>query len=1435
MSKQIFITETLVTTLPFKECLTWENFQLLCTDILKTDARFTDARDFLKQGNAQDGIDIYAIPNGASKITVAQCKLEQYISPKALHEIVSTFLHGGFATDTKEFILCTSFDFKTSKAEQAISEVREKLKKAGIEFILWDKSGLESELRCRPQPQLITRYFGTKIAEAFYGDIFAKWIKEYRVVKKYSYQRRTDYIERTITFYDELKERETHFFLNKERKSTLCELYEWSISQGGKKIVILSTAGFGKTWEAENLAAYYSDENSFYFPLRTYLIDYEGQSIESLLEQYSNWQDVPKEALLLVLDGLDEIRNVHLQSFINSLNQFVESNPQVNILISSRFNFYDLSFPPLRHFEVYVLDEFTPEDINAYVVKSLPEEHLSFRKKLDSTGFSEYLTNPYYLTRLVRFYKDKSVDFPKNKPALFDKILFEGFDADKNKYKAKLSREEFKNMAEKVAFCMTLLGKSRLSDDEMETIITDDANLSSFKQFFVFTKGVSENKGWSFEHKNLQEYLCASFFQRIPFNSLKQLVTLSEPIDKLQPWFLNTMSFLFSAANENLFDALFRWLNDKQHELLVRFEKDRVPKEIRLEILERILEYYGSKDLSLYGSSNFTIEELANFVDIDNETIDFLERKLNDSTTNDWLAYDITCLFSACKRPHVYKVKLTEILLRSLSTRNHFDRFVIVCIRSLIELKYFDKETANKILNSPIDFKNPDIRLVIVSYLNQAELEEEYFDFIIASIAIYPKEGSSNGLNSLLASIIANSKSPNNIKKVLRIAISDSDFLSDRHSSRKTHLGNDDIEKLLSNAQVAYTTDKSILPLVYKVFVKYPNLTYHYQLPGSFRQFFEMTSGCFLVFKKMYKNERNGHNWILLVNKEGCDFYLEEYKAGRITDFQMIQFRNRVSHEDRALFLEFQAILDKEFEGKFIIPDFYIDHENLKDEYANKNQEMLLNRDVFFTEVDRIFEAIGKTQISFEDLWDYENRTLLSFQYSLAYKTIQSKIKEDTQSKEGTIGYLRDDEKWKWFQIKSIQRLLIDSNSNPIDNKLIEIANSWCLEKLETLDYLNSVSEPRNGYITYNRGVEFNNKLFCLLNLDVEDRLLFKILPSIFSIDDESKENGLVNLIIKKVQNKELMKAEVLENIKRGLPSSVLEVHFTICKQLGIAECLRELYDTIMNDNRFTNFGRKKLTNYYFELGGNLEDFRASITLASVEEHYSSWNWHLIDKAKDYLPQVATPILINVLNSIDQPDTNKIHACYLLFQLHQIEAIYYWRDYILNNSIAPFDYNQDVVIQHAPEIPLLKILPVLMEVLEFTYKNNLHQTLKFPDSIEDAVYAILRNVALKSTKNLKEAIKALEISVSKFQDEIIVRNMEYFKERITQDYYKQLVPNLSLEEVLNRYEDLKSSTTILIAENNPSWLFKNKEWVIGAIVAIVIFLLSIVAHHYELL
>lgn len=1413
MSKVIVVPD-LIDILPFHKGMSWEKFQVFCTDLLYKKFDCVDTREYLKKGNSQKGIDVYSIKRGEKKLSVAQCKLYEYLGPQQVWYAIDDFLKNeDLVKETVEFIFCTSADLSRQQDEEhTITVSRQKLAAHGIDFIVWDERGLSKELRTTDSPEIINivyRNFGEEVALNFYGQKWREYINTLRPVKKPSYTASEDHIERNITpYYKRPSATTTQSGLTDlfdEKRETLIEVFENKSGNNPVRIVLLSIAGFGKTEEIKNIAAYFSSENRINFAVKFILADYEGQSVDTLLSSIDvNWRNIKQEYLLLLFDGLDELTEGYYQSFIKQVNAFVEQNPLVQIVISSRYNFYDVNHPPLRSFDIYLLHSLSNEDIQKYIGKKLESQKEGFIQKLHECKFDEYISNPYYLTRLVRFYNTPGTDFPKNKSKLFERILFEQLDKDQNRYNISELKEKLYPVAKQIAFCMTLSGKSILSDSELKLILPNSETRKLLNHFSVFNRNVKSQNTWSFEHKNLQEFLAAQVFARCTFTQIHEIISFEFDRTKLLPKFLNTVSFLFEIIDRSsaIFQDLFLWVNENNKELFVRFEREQLSTQIRHEIFYRIFSYYRDKDITMRVSLNFSYEELALFLELDNSILEFLRKEFERGTPAE-LAYDLLYIISFTKRPFRFKTKILELLYFILRERTYPEFIQAKAINVLTSLQFTDVDIFQNALNSGADLCNEEIRKACLYFLENTNYFEEYSQFILKSIPILEQWAKgTNSFGHLLTAkrLLLKFSDPKKIREIFQFGLLSKNSFFERHSlSNEFHFEHDEVKRLLSTGIEVYKIDKSILPLVYRLFFKmeYISQDQHWFLP--FRTFFEQTCGTHVIFKKIYKYGKHSRDIMSFADSACIDILIDEYKNAKLSDQEMIVYRNQLSWLKNELFSQFHDKLLALNPDTFLIDDIDVDYYALKEAQELRNQEMLLDRSLFFKEAELIFDIVNKDKITIHDLRATQTPGLRNYQNSIVIESIRKMCVSNDEkmiTKEHFFTNYNDQVNWNRFAVSTINNLL-DNKNRSVDSRLLIFLSDWCKSQIETLDFENSVRDfPDGDRFTYNPDVEFTKNVFLKLNLDLNDKLLLKMLPSVldsFYGWRSDSERTLSSIIVEKTKDKELLKSVVLHNItNNGLSLSALLTHFAICHKLLYKECLPFLFDFTISNLFLKDYQRVNLTKYYLDLGGEINDFVEYLQIpdkSSDDSKYAAWHWFLIEKLLFIAPEKASDILFQILKDSYKWE-EKLTAGKYLMKLSRIEGVEVVQLYLKETKILPYEQQWDGLQQYIVNMPPEKVINSFCWMLDFAYANGVQDRFNGPGLIQEALYGSILTIAGKEYKHFISIKNRLIAMIEAHAGKEYSKSLRFSSERFIQLYYQNKSEEIDIQKADMIYQSI---------------------------------------------
>ncbi|WP_271009435.1 NACHT domain-containing protein [Paucibacter sp. B51] len=152
--------------LPFGR-LTWENFERLCYRLVRLDADVEHAARYGRQGDAQEGLDIY-VRQGNGRYHCVQAKRHKAFSSAQLAEAVDLFLAGSWASRSERFTIVVQASLRSAAVQDEAERQATRLSASGIVFNALDGEDLTDRLRA--QPLLIDDFFGRPWVSALLGE-----------------------------------------------------------------------------------------------------------------------------------------------------------------------------------------------------------------------------------------------------------------------------------------------------------------------------------------------------------------------------------------------------------------------------------------------------------------------------------------------------------------------------------------------------------------------------------------------------------------------------------------------------------------------------------------------------------------------------------------------------------------------------------------------------------------------------------------------------------------------------------------------------------------------------------------------------------------------------------------------------------------------------------------------------------------------------------------------------------------------------------------------------------------------------------------------------------------------------------------------------------------------------------------------------------------
>jgi len=571
-----------------------------------------------------------------------------------------------------------------------------------------------------------------------------------------------------------------------------------------KRLVIVGDAGTGKTCELQRIASHFSKKDSPYFPYLVSLNKYVDQNIEQLLP--ANWEKVPDNQLIVILDGIDEIESKNKRDAIRKIELFSEQHPRASIIVSCRSNFYqfetDKSFGTLEGFKTYILLPLDFHQIEHYTQSSLKNKSTDFFNSVKINQLYDLLQIPFYLIILVDLFKETG-NLPDSKASIFEKIFKSRIELDESHFRTTIEIEEYRDLIirtlEKIALSAETLGRNYVTDEEFKKIVTDLDVRKLLMHCTAFRKVEGDLTTWQFEHNNIQEFLAAKVLSQQPIELIKGFVSFKPDHKKIIPSWINTVSFLLSISPDQ---TLIDWILEIEPEITVKFEPDKIDKVTRVKIFKRIFNEHKKKRIWI-DRDKFRHDELARFGQSE-EIIEFLLKEAEQAEHYTVLSNAIEIL-AQMQIPRIYRHHTTNILLRSALDKLDIqisEQVQKYALMALSDLNYNAKEIVEQVVQEIGNSQSDWVRYGLYYFLHNSEYLDDYIDVFtdgIKFVRFYASDFNNRrsrlGNESLeLKRGIKKAVSPKSIVKIIKYFINNCRAISD------LFMGNHDITFLVTNA-----------------------------------------------------------------------------------------------------------------------------------------------------------------------------------------------------------------------------------------------------------------------------------------------------------------------------------------------------------------------------------------------------------------------------------------------------------------------------------------------------------------------------------------------------------------------------------------------------------------------------------------------------------
>ncbi|MEA5509547.1 NACHT domain-containing protein [Crocosphaera sp. UHCC 0190] len=234
-------------------------------------------------------------------------------------------------------------------------------------------------------------------------------------------EKRTDAVERPFSGFEELPEASRQILpTGTDATDVFHQIGE------GRTLLILGEPGAGKTITllklAQNLITRAETDLSRLIPVVFNLSSWgsKQQTIADwLVEELSSKYQVPKalgkdwvenQQLILLLDGLDEVKANRREACVEAINQFTQKYGQTEMVVCSRIADYEILSNRLQLRGAIYIRSLTPEQVNQYLDSA--GEQLEAVKTLltEDTELQELAKSPLTLNIITLAYHSKSLE-----------------------------------------------------------------------------------------------------------------------------------------------------------------------------------------------------------------------------------------------------------------------------------------------------------------------------------------------------------------------------------------------------------------------------------------------------------------------------------------------------------------------------------------------------------------------------------------------------------------------------------------------------------------------------------------------------------------------------------------------------------------------------------------------------------------------------------------------------------------------------------------------------------------------------------------------------------------------------------------------------------------------------------------------------------------
>ncbi|WP_288428964.1 NACHT domain-containing protein [uncultured Spirosoma sp.] len=1373
--------ESLHESLKYHE-LSWSSFEHLCRRLVsKTEPQATDVRLYLSEGYKQEGIDGYAYDPADEMYVAFQCKRNKEFGADDVRNAVDKFLEGDFVAKSKKFILCVTAHVD-GPYESELAKQRKRLHEKKITFITWDQRGLDRLLK--NEAQLVYEFFDgcrePKWVRCFCGEDKVKELRKPASLREYPAP--TAFVERHIHAEQEIKGVRS----TQRPSKTLTDLLSEDSLLGPCRLFLRSEAGNGKSTEIANAAYFFAaDQGVVLYPVLLTLKNYVDEHLPDWLDRrQSGWQDVPAERLLLLVDGLDEVKSDEREKFIRRLRSLLEDHPACHIVLSCRTNFSNEKLQ-FDDFTTYNLREFERADIDAYIKQVLrPDEVLAFDKLLDDDALLQWLKNPFSLIQFVKFFREDPATVPRTRVDLLNKVVKQRIDRDLTHHRGVNAAPTYYRLLKRIAFVMNRLGVNSLSEVEWSRVVPDSIERERCRELSLLH--IVDGRV-SFEHNILQEYFSALVLADQPFERATRSVSFRPTYERVKPKWFNTIGLWLEITPGTSFQSsqLLKLISEKEPQLLLTIEYQHFTDDLRFAAFQQILQQSDRVPRHrLHYDSRLT--DFAN-IRGNSQVIAYLLKQAADSNSE----ISSECLFYLSKADPAklfgYESEICELLEKELTKNNRFRQELAVEVA--VDLHLASARITQLVTQGMPNLDSVRIRDDVYRYLRQTNQAEAHIDFLLEGIDVYrgyrDREPTTySGVGWGLLDLLSHLHTATSLHRLLDYLVVHTEEIDDTKSLfRYSPLIQESFfSKLSGQLATAYNTDQNLYDKVaklYKKLNKYSAETFAEDLS----LFFDLTGTQEPIFWELLQSE-SLWSYFRLVGKIATTILIEEclrqYKQDALTDRQMWCVIHGLRMNKRPEMSEWLRIEAGKVNRDNFAPS--VDYEVNRQQRDQYDYELLADQALFIEEVEEVFTYYRSDEVKVDALYQYR-REWTELDNEVVIHFLTSFWNEKMVKRADVVKWLEGVSNWEFYVLSELLSRLQNKNYFLFPQVHLDRINQWCQDNVGRANFRESIRLNQTEAGTTQEWLEwYLSEFYRLTDVKFSKDVLLDMLGTEFyglQWDHNEDKPTLSSKIIDQLSDRDAIAHRLIENLRLPFTTTIIRMnHFELCRRLEVKEAIPFLKDAIQSDDRYKDHERNRLLAFYKELGGQLSQLTF---IFSVFESESDFSWNLLEELTE-LPGYKRRVSDFLLKQLgdNKLGADNFRVIRLLINAEAVEGLRLYADWVKTNREIPQTYNR---LDGVKNLPAQEATEIFLDLIAFGFENTVSGD-RFHDPIDLFTHE-LKELVITDETLFKHVQSDLTSVLASYPD-----HTEHFKlqrnlAQLEQEYYLQKVDYASVAEALD--------------------------------------------------